>query len=125
MADTSKDSGLQGMLDLLERIAREPRLLESLSGADLARFKAAAGRIAHPNRTLRRKQRKAELRAYRAARVDKTEASRHETGIRELRRKPVFTTPNYFLPNASPEGAARGAPADPVPPAEVDESQHC
>jgi hypothetical protein len=67
--------------------------------------------VAHPDRTLRRKLRKEELRTHRAARVRKTEESLHETGIRALRRKPVFNTPNYFLPEPEP-GPAGDAPPD-------------
>src|SRR3954467_383294 len=95
------DIELTALLQQLEAIAADLRQLESLSEADLARQRAAGSRIAHPNRTIRRQMRKEELRAHRDARLQKTEASRHETGIRSLRRKLVFTTPNYFLPDGA------------------------
>ena len=41
----------------------------------------------------------------------------HSTGIRELRRKPVFTTPNYYLP-------AQGAEPD-VDEKVLPETRHC
>jgi NAD(P)-dependent dehydrogenase (short-subunit alcohol dehydrogenase family) len=119
MADTSKDTGLlQEAIALLEQIAADPRLLDALPEPHKARLKAAVSRVAHPDRTLRRKVRREELRAHRAARIEKTEASRHETGIRALRRKPIITTPNYFLR----EGAEAAAPA--VAP-EPDPVEHC
>ena len=46
----------------------------------------------------------------------------HETGIRELRRKPVFTTPNVF----PPEGViAHGVVGDDTDEREALEPQHC
>ena len=89
---------LRRAIDLLETIADNARLLDRLPDADKARLKRAVSRVAHPDRTLRRKLRKDELRAHRAARVQRTEEKRHDTAIRALRRKPVFTTPNYFPP---------------------------
>jgi NAD(P)-dependent dehydrogenase (short-subunit alcohol dehydrogenase family) len=41
---------------------------------------------------------KAAARNERAARVQRDQSVLNETGIRTLRRRPVFTTPNYFLP---------------------------
>jgi NAD(P)-dependent dehydrogenase (short-subunit alcohol dehydrogenase family) len=121
MTDRTKDTGsarVREAIALLESIAADLRVLEAVTAAERARLKAAASRVAHPDRTYRRKQRKEELRAYRAARVQQTEASRHETGIRALRRKPVFTTPNYFLP-------AGAAASEPAAPPRVDEQLHC
>src|SRR5690349_4290418 len=97
-------------IELLEAIARDPRMLEALSDEQKARLKQAVSRVAHPDRTLRRKLRKEELREHKAARVKKTEEKRHETGIRALRRKPVVMTPNYYLapavePAAQPQEA--------------------
>jgi NAD(P)-dependent dehydrogenase (short-subunit alcohol dehydrogenase family) len=105
-------------LQHLETVAQNPRLLDALSDEQRARFKQAASRVAHPDRTQRRRQRKEELREHRASRVRKLEENLHETGIRTLRRKPVFTTPNYFLP----EPASEPTP-DPVP--DATELKHC
>ncbi len=102
---------------LLETVAENPRLLNTLSEDERARFKEAVSRIAHPDRTLRRKLQKDERRTHKAARVRKAEESLHETGLRALRRKPVFTTPNYFLPEAVPD------PVEARP--EADELKHC
>jgi NAD(P)-dependent dehydrogenase (short-subunit alcohol dehydrogenase family) len=85
-------------IELLEAIARDPGLLETLSDAQKARLKQAASRVAHPNRTQRRKLQKEALQRHKAARVQKAEALRQETGIRTLRRKEVVTTPNYLPP---------------------------
>ena len=42
---------------------------------------------------------KAAKRQKRIARINKADEALHATGIRTLRRKPVFTTPNYFPPH--------------------------
>jgi NAD(P)-dependent dehydrogenase (short-subunit alcohol dehydrogenase family) len=109
---------LRETLERLEAVAADPRLLNGLSEEERARFKGAVSRIANPDRTLRRKLQKDERRADKAARVQRTEESLHETGIRTLRRKPVFTTPNYFLPDAASEPVADA-------PAEASELKHC
>ncbi len=109
---------LQETLERLEAIAADPGLLNGLADEERARFKEAVSRIAYPDRTLRRKLQKDERRVHKAARVQRTEASLHETGIRTLRRKPVFTTPNYFLPETAFEPLADA-------PAEASELKHC
>ena len=120
MSQHTKDTGLEHLeeaIDLLEAIAADVRLMDRLPPDQKARLKRVISRVAYPDRTLRRKLRRQEVRAHKAARVRQTEAGLHETGIRALRRKPVFTTPNYFLPDASPQ------PQVPAPDAE--EPQHC
>ncbi len=58
----------------------------------------AVAKVYHPDPALRRQKMKAAERARNAAQIAREEAVLHETGIRELRRRPVFTTPNYFPP---------------------------
>src|SRR3954469_20809044 len=109
MSEKTRNIGpeeLQQSLELLGAFAEPPRLLGELGADERARFKQAASRIAHPDRTLRRRQRKEELREHKANRVRKIGGSLHETGIPSLRRKPVFTTPNYFLPESAAHPAA-------------------
>jgi NAD(P)-dependent dehydrogenase (short-subunit alcohol dehydrogenase family) len=109
---------LKEAIELMEAIAGDARLLEPLTDADKARLKQAVSRVAHPDRTQRRKQRKDELREHRAARVQATEARRQVTGIRALRRKPVVNTPNYFPPPPAREAPVASAAAD-------EELPHC
>ena len=52
----------------------------------------------NPDNRTRRRQLKAMAREVRAARVRKDDDVLQATGIRTLRRKPVFTTPNVFPP---------------------------
>jgi NAD(P)-dependent dehydrogenase (short-subunit alcohol dehydrogenase family) len=106
---------LQGAIDLLEAIAKDVRLLETLPQGHGVRLRRAASRVAHPDRTTRRRLQKENRSAHKAAKLRKTEENRHETGIRTLRRKPVFNTPNYFPP----------LPAAEEPLREAGERQHC
>jgi len=107
---------------LLEGIAADHSLLDRLSPEDRQRFHAAVGHFYHPDPVQRRRKRKAQTRERNAAQVAKEEAVLHQTGIRELRRRPVFTTPNIF----PPEGFVQDDTEDNQP--EIRESiepQHC
>ena len=118
MSDTAKGprlDHLQEVIDLLEAIAKNIGILETLPDGQSARLKRAASRVAHPDRTTRRRLQKENRSAHKAAKLRKTEENRHDTGIRTLRRKPVFTTPNYFPP----------PPGDDEPLREAGELQHC
>ena len=55
---------------------------------------------------------KAAERERAAKRTERADSVLHETGIRTLRRKPVFTTPNFFPPSSEekPESRDTGAP---------------
>src|ERR1044071_3738833 len=75
---------------LLERLAAERHLLDTLPPADRARMLRAVSQLHAPNRVLRRKAGS----AARRARTERVEAVRADTGIRALRRRPVVTTPS-------------------------------
>ena len=60
----------------------------------------AAGQIYNPDTAARRHLVKAIEKKRKAARVSKDDRVLHETGIRALRRQPVFTTPNVFAPTS-------------------------
>ena len=98
---------------MLEDIASGRVSLDGLSERDRARLVNAAGAVFCPDvheRRLRTKARQRRDRAEKAARDDRVLA---ETGIRVLRDKPVFTTPNVFAPSELSE------------PQEVFDPQHC
>ncbi|HEU4889836.1 MAG TPA: SDR family oxidoreductase [Thermoanaerobaculia bacterium] len=112
-------------ITLLERVRAATELLESID-ADrglLAQVPVEEGRrllhatrqVSDPDPRARRRLVKASNRRRRAALAQQAEEVFSSTGIRELRRKPVFTTPNYFLPE------------EPVPaePRVLPESRHC
>jgi NAD(P)-dependent dehydrogenase (short-subunit alcohol dehydrogenase family) len=93
LADEVRDA-----TSLLEGIAADHSILDRLPPEDRQRFHAAVGHFYHPDPVQRRRKRKAKTRERYAEQVAKEEAVLHSTGIRELRRRPVFTTPNIFAP---------------------------
>ena len=85
---------------LLVEVAADRALLDAVPGEDRARLHAAVAEVFLPDPKARRARLKAHERERQAEKVRRTEALLDSTGIRELRRKPVFTTPNYFPPTA-------------------------
>ncbi len=89
---------LRAVTELLERIAADRSLLDQFSPDERKRFHQAIADIYNPDPVARRQMVKAAERARSAAQMERDDATLHETGIRTLRRKPVFTTPNVFPP---------------------------
>ena len=83
---------------LLERIAADAGVVDALAPADRERLFQAVARVHHPDHSERRQQRRAVARERRATNARESDAVLHETGIRVLRRKPVFTAPAFFPP---------------------------
>ncbi len=86
---------LRGAAELLELIDTDRGLLHQLPAEDQERLHRAVARMYNPDPVGRRRRQKAAARAQ----TQRADAVLHETGIRALRRKPVFTTPNVFAPN--------------------------
>ena len=106
--------------DMLEWIANDWRQLDGIPAEDRERLHQAVARVYHPDPVARRKRIKARERERRAAGIQREEAKLHGTGIRTLRRRPVFTTPNIFPPPAfEPQDVNGEAPRETVEP------RHC
>ncbi|HEU4628311.1 MAG TPA: SDR family oxidoreductase [Gemmatimonadaceae bacterium] len=88
-------------IDLLEAVVAARALLAALDDEARTRLLAAAGRVSRPDALERRRLVKASKRERKAARVQREEAALAETGIRRLRRAPVFVTPE-LAPNLFP-----------------------
>jgi len=84
--------------ELLEQVAGNRALLAAMSVEDRTRLLKAAGDIYCPDVSQRRRLVKASARQRKAEKVDRDQTVLSETGIRALRRKPVFTTPNLPPP---------------------------
>ncbi len=84
--------------ELLEAIEASRGLLDQLPAEDRERLHLAVAQLYNPDPVARRRRQKAAERERSAAQTERVGAVREETGIRELRRKPVFTTPNVFPP---------------------------
>jgi len=85
-------------------------LLEELPAEERGRLLRAIDQANNPDNRTRRRWLKAKAREAREARVRKDDDVLDATGIRTLRRKPVFTTPNYFRTG---EGPPEGGPHQP------------
>ena len=97
--------------ELLELVAVDRSVIDGVPEEDRKRLLQAVARIASPDRFVRR-MKAARERARRAARVRHDDHLREDTGIRRLRRRPVFTTPNVFPPEGfEPRDIAEPAPA--------------
>jgi NAD(P)-dependent dehydrogenase (short-subunit alcohol dehydrogenase family) len=101
---------LDTLVEMLETIAGDRGLLADLSAEERTRLIRAAGQIYNPDVGARRHLVKALDKKRRAARANRDDRVLHATGIRVLRRRPVFTTPNVFAPPAF--DAADVAPGD-------------
>jgi NAD(P)-dependent dehydrogenase (short-subunit alcohol dehydrogenase family) len=89
---------LKAALDFLEKAAADRALLAGLSAEDHARLMRAAGQIYCPDGNERRRLVKAKVRQRKAEKQQRDQARLNETGIRQLRKKTVFTTPNVHPP---------------------------
>jgi NAD(P)-dependent dehydrogenase (short-subunit alcohol dehydrogenase family) len=104
--------------ELLESIDANRGILAHLPAEERQRLLHATRTVSDPDPRARRKLVKASRRRRKEALTQQAETVFSATGIRELRRKPVFTTPNYYLPPRTEK-----APAD--EPRVLDESRHC
>jgi NAD(P)-dependent dehydrogenase (short-subunit alcohol dehydrogenase family) len=89
---------LRAAIETLEAVVRDRGLLRGLSVEERTRLLSAAGDIFNPDIAERRRSAKALRRQDKAAKRQVDERVLAETGIRVLRDKPVFTTPNVFAP---------------------------
>jgi NAD(P)-dependent dehydrogenase (short-subunit alcohol dehydrogenase family) len=120
-ADLALLERLRSAAELLESMDADRGLLDRLPEEDRQRLHLAVAQVYNPDPVARKRRQKAAERERSAARERRAGAILHETGIRALRRKPVFTTPNVF----PPEGlVTRDFHAD-QPGEEPIEPQHC
>jgi NAD(P)-dependent dehydrogenase (short-subunit alcohol dehydrogenase family) len=111
---------LRAAADLLETIVADRSLLADIPETDRNRLLNAAGRVSRPDALDRRQLLKVVKRKKRAEKVERAESVLAATGIRKLRREPVFiTSPNIYPPKPR-ELLTSG---DPVP--ETEDSRKC
>ena len=95
---TSVSAALRDAAALLERVASDRSLLAALSMEERKRLIQAAGAVYHPDPASRRRLVKAFARLKKNDKAKADDAVMMESGIRVLRRQPVFTTPRHFPP---------------------------
>jgi NAD(P)-dependent dehydrogenase (short-subunit alcohol dehydrogenase family) len=100
---------LREATETLKRVAEDRTILDVLPQEDRDRFHQAVAANYHPDPVTRRLN----LKKADRERVKRDSSVLQETGIRALRSKPVFTTPNYYL--SPPEQRERKS----------EEPQHC
>jgi NAD(P)-dependent dehydrogenase (short-subunit alcohol dehydrogenase family) len=89
----------RAVTEILEALGADWSQLERLPAADRERLLKAVAALHNPDRIARRRRLKEARRGRRADEVRREEEVLQGTGIRTLRRKPLFTTPNVFPPD--------------------------
>jgi NAD(P)-dependent dehydrogenase (short-subunit alcohol dehydrogenase family) len=129
---------LRETIELLEAIAADRSVLAGVPDEERKRLLQAVALVYSPDRVERRRMSKIAARQRKAGRVRSDQDVLHDTGIRTLRRKPVFHTPNVFptvsvadgfTPHDVHEPRARnadpGTPEQGAPEQGTHELQHC
>ncbi len=113
---------LREATELLRSIAADGSVLEGVPSDDRRRLYEAVALVLSPDRAQRRRMARVSARARKAARVQRDEGALHQTGIRTLRRRPVFHSPKVFAPtdfqplDLHDEASAAAAPPEAVEP---------
>jgi NAD(P)-dependent dehydrogenase (short-subunit alcohol dehydrogenase family) len=127
-ADQLTVQRLRDTIELLESIAADRSVLAGVPDDERKRLLQAVANVYSPDRVERRRMAKVVDRQRKASRVKRDQGVLHETGIRSLRRKPVFHTPNVF-PTVSVADGFQPQDVDdaqsPEPTAQSRELQHC
>lgn len=103
-------------VDVLARVAEDRGLLAKVDAATRESLQRIAGEVARPGADQRRRLRKALLKAERDARRARDEELRQGTGIRQLRRAPVFVTPLPELPRPGTDASGWWPAVEPPSP---------
>ena len=95
---------LRAALHILEKAAANRSLLAELSPEEYSRLLKAAGEVFLPNPKEKRRFIKTRIRQRKAEKLQRQQQVLNQTGIRELRRRLVFTTPDPLpAPTFQPE----------------------
>jgi hypothetical protein len=88
-------------IELLEAIVEDRAVLAAVPLEARARLLQAAGEVSRPDAPARRRLLKEKQRLRKAQHIESVEKVLARTGIRALRSRPVFTTPNIYPPDES------------------------
>ncbi|GMV43168.1 MAG: oxidoreductase [Myxococcales bacterium] len=108
---------LRAATALIEAVAGNRDLMRGLTPEERARLLNAAGDLFCPSVEQRRREAKLRQRVRRQERAQADLDLRAETGIRVLRARPVFVTPDVYPPEVVPDEVDDGP--------ETREPQHC
>ena len=111
-------------LGVLREVVAAPDTVDVLDAAERAEFLTAAGDVFCPDPEIRRRRAKVLQQQRRRDRSKRDDEVLAQTGIRELRSRPVFTTPDVFAPQAFEQLDVDDVPNAP-PFRETVDAQHC
>ena len=125
--DPTLPERLRAALELLESVAIDTTLLDVLDTDERRRLHQAVARVHDPDPGIRRQKLKARERERNADNIRRADEMLNQTGIRTLRRRPVFTTPNYFAPKqiGQLESGVHAQPDATPEPQQASEQTHC
>jgi NAD(P)-dependent dehydrogenase (short-subunit alcohol dehydrogenase family) len=109
---------VRAAIELLEILEGERGLLDQLPAGDRQLLHQAVAQFYHPDPVARRRRMKAAERQRNARAAERDGSVLQETGIRVLRRQPVFTTPNSYPPEPETQRPETQRP-------EAIDPQHC
>jgi NAD(P)-dependent dehydrogenase (short-subunit alcohol dehydrogenase family) len=120
-SDPTRDAAehLRAATEALESVAADRAMLEALTLEERTRLLKAAADVFNPDVRSRRRYVKGKRKRARDADLDADESLLGSTGIRVLRERPVFTTPNVYAPADFDPADREAAPRETI------EEQHC
>ena len=119
-ADNASEQ-LRAAIQALEMVAANRTLMTGLSPEEYARLLKAAGEVFLPEPREKRRFMKARIRKRKQEKLQREQEVLNQTGIREMRRRPVFMSPNPLpAPDMPPDQIENGSPIRETP-----EPQHC
>ncbi len=110
MKITELEERAKAAAELLEAIAEDHGVLAGLPEAARLRLLKAAGQASRPEARARRQLVKEFERQRKLDKTAREESALNQTGIRKLRRQPVFTTPNVQAPLGFEQQEVEGDP---------------
>ncbi|HMJ75861.1 MAG TPA: SDR family oxidoreductase [Iamia sp.] len=119
---------LRDALAVLEALVADREPLGLLDDDERRRLLAAAGDVFSPDVDQRRQRIKARRRQEKADKLRRDAEVLDRTGIRSLRARPVFTTPNVFAPEGLDAVAAEAGADEHAAdhdPTDADDRHHC
>jgi NAD(P)-dependent dehydrogenase (short-subunit alcohol dehydrogenase family) len=116
---------LREATELLESVAHNRGLLGSLTVEERTRLLTAAADVFNPDVVQRRRFTKAKRKEERDASIRADESMLAGTGIRVLRDRPVFTTPNVYPPKGFEPEDRNEPEQQPDSAQRTNEEQHC
>jgi NAD(P)-dependent dehydrogenase (short-subunit alcohol dehydrogenase family) len=112
---------LRAAIEALEKVAANRAVMAHLSPEEYTRLRRAAGEVFSPDPKEKRRFVKARIRRQKQEQIKREQAILNRTGIRQSRRRPVFTTPDCLpAPNIPEDAIENDAGSDNGP-----EEQHC